>query len=443
MALFKKKKRVMVIGIDGTPFTFLQKHMDAGDFPVMKSLASQGTFAQMDSVQPCISSVAWSTYMTGKNAGKHGIYGFVDRIANPFSIFIPNSRHMTSETMWEVLSQNGKKVVVLNVPVTYPPREVNGVLVGGFLATDIDKAVYPPSAAVNLREMGYRIDVDAWQGRKDKEAFFKDLYYTLDKRLEVSRFFLNDIDWDFFQLHIMETDRINHFLWEQYETGDPEYADRFLDFYRKVDEVIGELIKHLRDTDQLVVLSDHGFCSVKKEVYLNHSLEKHGFLKLTPDAKSVKDMLPETTAYSLIPGRIFLNLKGREEKGTVEPGSQAEEILCQLEEWLPTITDDTYGDRIMKETVRAKDLYTGDRLPYAPDLMAIPYDGYDMKGNVKTDSLTYKGDLVGTHTFFDASLLVRGQTLKVTRPNLTQLMPSILQVLGVDIPDDLDGEPIF
>ncbi len=127
----------------------------------------------------------------------------------------------------------------------------------------------------------------------------------------------------------------------------------------------------------------------------------------------------------------------------VEPGNQAEEILCELEEWLPTITDDTDGDRIMKETIRAKDLYTGDRLAYAPDLLAIPYDGYDMKGNVKTDSLTFKGDLVGTHTFFDASLLVRGKTLKVSRPDLTQLMPSILESLGIDIPGDLDGEPIF
>ena len=74
---------------------------------------------------------------------------------------------MTSETMWEILSRNGKKVVVINVPVTYPPRQVNGVLISGFLATEIEKAVYPDRFVPNLREMGYRIDVDAWQGRKE------------------------------------------------------------------------------------------------------------------------------------------------------------------------------------------------------------------------------------------------------------------------------------
>jgi predicted AlkP superfamily phosphohydrolase/phosphomutase len=442
MALFRRKRRVLVIGIDGTPFTFLQKHIGSGDLPVMQALASQGAFVQMDSVQPCISSVAWSTYMTGKNAGKHGIYGFVDRTPNPFNIFIPNSRHMTSETLWEVLSRYGKKVVVINVPVTYPPREVNGVLIGGFLATEIDKAVHPPTMAPTLRDMGYRIDVDAWQGRKDKEAFFKDLFYTLDKRLEVSKYFMKEVDWDFFQLHIMETDRINHFLWEQYEQGDEVYASRFLDFYRRVDEVIGELIQGIKDSDQLIVLSDHGFCSVKKEVYLNHALEARGFLSLQPEAKSVKDITPETRVYSLIPGRLFLNLRGREEGGTVEAGNQAEEILAELEEWLPTLQDDG-GEPIIKETARAADLYHGDRMPMAPDLMAIANDGYDLKGNVNAETLTFKGDLVGTHTFWDAALFVRDRQLRVERPNLTNMMPSILGYLGVDTPPDVDGEAIF
>ena len=443
MALFHKKKRVMVIGIDGTPFTFLKKHIEAGDFPVLAKLASQGAFAQMDSVQPCISSVAWSTYMTGKNPGKHGIFGFVDRTLNPFNIFIPNSRQMTSETLWEILSRNGKKVIVINVPVTYPPRQVNGVLISGFLATDIEKAVYPDRFVPSLRDRGYRIDVDAWQGRKDKEAFFNDLNYTLNKRLEVSQYLMQEIDWDFFQLHIMETDRINHFLWEHYENKDPEYAMRFLDFYRRVDEIIGELLRKTWESDQVITLSDHGFCTVKKEVYLNHALEKHGFLSLETDAKSVKDMTPDTRAYSLIPGRIFINQKGREEKGSVEAGNQTEETLAELEEWLPTLKDDVTGEAIIKETIRPSKIYSGNQLPLAADLLVIPYDGFDMKGNVKTDTLTFKGDLVGTHTFHDAALFVRDKQLTVDRPNLTHLMPSILNYFGSEVSADVDGNVIF
>ena len=444
MALFRKKPRVLVIGIDGTPFTFLKKHIEAGDFPTLKSLAEQEAFAQMDSVQPCISSVAWSTYMTGKNPGKHGIFGFIDRIPNPFKIYIPNSRNMISDTLWEILSRNGKTVVVINVPVTYPPRQVNGVLIGCFLSADIDKAVYPPGLVPKLKQMGYRIDVDAWQGHdKDKEAFLQDVEYTLNKRWEAARYFMKEVDWDFFQLHIMETDRMNHFLWEHYENNDPKYAQRFLDFYKLVDAIIGDLVNSVRDSDLVIVLSDHGFCSVKKEVYLNHALEEKGFLTLTPEAKSVADMTPATIAYSLIPGRIFLNLKGREEKGKVKPGLQAETILSEIEEWLLTLTDDDTSEAIIKETIRSGDLYHGDQLHMAPDLLAIPYDGFDMKGNVKPVKLTHKGELVGTHTYHDAALLVRGHNLTMERPQLHSLMPSILEKLQVEIPSDLDGRPIF
>jgi len=411
---------------------------------MLKALSEQGAFAQMNSVQPCISSVAWSNYMTGKNPGKHGIFGFIDRIPNPFKIYIPNSRNMTSDTLWEVLSRSEKTVVVINVPVTYPPRQVNGVLIGCFLSADIDKAVYPPGLVPKLKQMGYRIDVDAWQGHnKDKEAFLQDVDYTLNKRWEAARYFMKKVDWDFFQLHIMETDRINHFLWEHYENNDPKYAKRFLDFYKLVDAIIGDLVNSVRDSDLVVVLSDHGFCSVKKEVYLNHALEEKGFLTLTPEAKSVADITPATKAYSLIPGRIFLNLRGREEKGTVEAGKQAEAILSELEEWLLTIKDEGTGEAIIKETIRGVDLYHGEQLPMAPDLLAIPYDGFDMKGNVKPGKLTHKGELVGTHTFHDAALLIRGHRELIKRPELTDLMPSILSVLGIDTPKDNDGVSLF
>jgi predicted AlkP superfamily phosphohydrolase/phosphomutase len=442
--LFRKKQRVLVIGIDGTPFTFLKKHIEAGDFPTLKSLSEQGAFTQMDSVQPCISSVAWSTYMTGKNPGKHGIFGFIDRTPNPFKIYIPNSRNMTSDTLWEILSRNGKTVVVINVPVTYPPRQVNGVLIGCFLSADIDKAVYPPGLVPKLKQMGYRIDVDAWQGHnKDKEAFLQDVDYTLNKRWETARYFMKEVDWDFFQLHIMETDRINHFLWEYYENNDVRYAKRFLDFYKLVDAIIGDLVNSVRDSDLAIVLSDHGFCSVKKEVYLNYALEENGFLTLTPEAKSVADMTPETKAYSLIPGRIFLNLKGREERGTIEPGREAETILSELEEWFLTLKDNDTGEPIIKETIRSGDLYHGEQMPQAPDLLAIPYDGFDMKGNVKPGKLTHKGELVGTHTFHDAALFVRSHKLSTGRPQLQDMMPSILEKLQTDIPANIDGRPVF
>ncbi|MDD3627915.1 MAG: alkaline phosphatase family protein, partial [bacterium] len=150
--IFKKKKRIAVIGLDGVPFTFLNRIMEEGRMPFLKKLISSGGhFQRMNSVIPTISSVAWSTYMTGKDCSGHGIYGFIDRTPNPFKLYIPMAKHMKAETLWEYLSGKGKRVFVMNVPETYPPRKVNGILISCFLATDINKATYPAEVSEELK----------------------------------------------------------------------------------------------------------------------------------------------------------------------------------------------------------------------------------------------------------------------------------------------------
>ncbi|HDS09498.1 MAG TPA: hypothetical protein ENN73_04655, partial [Firmicutes bacterium] len=137
--LFKKKKRISVIGLDGVPYTFINKLMENGTMPFFKSLIdSGGDFRRMNSVIPTISSVAWSTYMTGKDCSGHGIYGFIDRTPNPFKLYIPIGKNMKAGSLWNYLSEKKKRVFVMNVPVTFPPQPVNGILICGFLATDIN-----------------------------------------------------------------------------------------------------------------------------------------------------------------------------------------------------------------------------------------------------------------------------------------------------------------
>ena len=119
---FKKKPRVLVIGLDGTPLSFVKQKMDEGVLPGFKKLFDRGSLVEINSTHPFVSCVAWSTYMTGKNAAKHNIFGFIDRKPGTYSIYIPNGSNMTSKTLWEVLSDKGKSVLVMNVPVTYPPR---------------------------------------------------------------------------------------------------------------------------------------------------------------------------------------------------------------------------------------------------------------------------------------------------------------------------------
>jgi predicted AlkP superfamily phosphohydrolase/phosphomutase len=440
----KKQRRVVVIGIDGTPFTFLQKHLQLGDFPHLKRILAQGDFRRMNSVQPCISSVAWSTFMTGVNPARHRIFGFIDRKPNPFELFIPLASHMAAPPLWEIQSRAGRRVCVMNVPVTYPPRQVNGILIGCFLGTDVLKVAYPKELGLQLKEWDYRIDADANLGRKDKEAFLVDLDVTLQRRLETARRLFEREPWDFFQLHVMETDRINHFLWEQYDRQDPVFYGRFVDFYRKVDALVGEFFDRTDKTAEFILLSDHGFCSIKKEVYLNQWLEEQGFLKLEgASPKSVMEYAAESTAYSLIPGRIFINLKGREQKGSVPPGPAAEAVKAKVSAALLEMTDPDTGERIVEKVLRREEIYAGPYFDEAADLMAIPHDGYDLKASVRQPQFTFKGDLVGMHTFDDAALFIKDHTLVDRQISIADAAPTILKMMDLEPLEKMDGETLF
>lgn len=439
----KNRRRTVVIGIDGTPHSFLEKHVARGDFPQLRRILQGGELRRMNSVQPCISSVAWSTYMTGVNPAKHRIFGFIDRKPNPFELFIPMASHMAAKTLWRILSEEGKRVAVMNVPVTYPPAPVNGILIGCFLGTDVLKIAYPKELGTQLKEWDYRIDADADLGRKDKEAFFQDLNITLERRWETARRLYEQEPWDFFQLHIMETDRINHFLWEQYESGDPTYTGRFLDFYRRVDELLGEFYDRSQNEADFIVLSDHGFCSVKKEVYVNQWLEEKGYLQLQGGApKSIMEMSPETRAYSLIPGRIFLNLEGREQKGSVSK-SAAEALKTELASALLEMTDPDDGSKIIKKVFRREDLYSGPFFEEAADLIAVPFDGYDLKANIRQPRFTNKTELVGMHTFHDAALFIKDHRIRKDEFGILDVAPTILKMMDFEADVELEGTPLF
>jgi predicted AlkP superfamily phosphohydrolase/phosphomutase len=441
-----KDRRVLVVGLDGVPFSLLKALSAEGRLPNWAKLLERGSFKRMNSVHPCVSSVAWATYMTGKNPGKHNIYGFVDRFPGSMDVFIPTSRDMTEKTLWEILSQAGKRVVVINVPVTFPPREVNGILISGFLCPNIDKIAYPKEQASFLRKMGYRIDVDAWQARKSLDRFLEDLHLTLDKRVEAMFHFLEREEWDFFQIHIMETDRINHFLWGFWEEGDPQYGPEFIKYYQKIDAILGRINAGLEEDTRLIVLSDHGFCGMKKEVFLNHWLQREGWLKFREKApKSVKDIHQESKAYSLIPGRIYVNLAGRESSGSVRFPDEYERIRGEVKEALLGMRDPDSGERIIEKVLKREELYHGPHYNEGPDLVAIPYNGYDLKGNLDKEELTYKGPLVGMHTYDDAFFYIRDVEIK--RGNnqfgVMDVMPTILKLIGVSPPEDLDGKALL
>lgn len=455
-------KKIFVLALDGVPFSLLNKLFEYGIMPNFQQLVNNQNFREMNSVQPPISSVAWTSFMTGKNPAGHNIYGFIEREPETMEVFVPTALNIKSKTIWEYLSELGKRVFTINVPVTYPPKKINGIMICGFLGTDILKGTYPQHIGNQLLENGYQIDVDTVKARTDLHGFIKQLNYVLDKRIETIQKFYAYEPWDFFMAHIMATDRLHHFVWEYFEENDPYWMEQFYNIYKKIDSFIGILLDKIPQNNEFIILSDHGFTRLKKEVYINKWLNDNNYLRFNTQEppENLTDIHPSSKAYSLIPGRIYINLKGREKTGSVLPGIEYERIREELRVNLKEIKDPETGEKIIADVLTKEELYRtnqglnfnidskdtfnqNDPYYFAPDLMIIGNKGYDFKGNLWMDKLMDKGPIVGTHTYDDAFLFVKNGAITEKVFSIVDVLPTIFDLLNIDIPENIDGKTVL
>jgi len=444
MNLFSRSKRnprrALVLGLDGTPHSLVVRLMAEGRMPHFSRLVETGTLISTESVVPTVSSVAWTSIATGCGPGRHGLYGFIDRQPATHEMFIPTARNRRIPTWVEHFGSLGKRGVTLGVPGTYPPRAIDGILVSGFLAPDLRRGTYPLQVAAELEAMGYVIDIDSWQARENKEAFLDEVFNAFDRRTEVVLKLLGRERWDLFVAHFMDTDRLHHFLWGEMEDKHPVYADWFYRFYSRVDEMVGEVAKHVDDDTLLMVMSDHGFCKLRQEVHLNHWLRQSGFLSFSnPNPRQLLDMSPDTRCYSLLPGRFYVCLQCRERNGCVRPGSEYESVRADVAEGLLNLRDPETGGRVIRDVKMREDLYSGEAEAAAPDLVAIPEEGYDLKGGFEKTVLMERGGVSGTHAVGDAMLLVNRRGLQVTSGSILDIYPTLLDLMGMDAATPRDG----
>jgi predicted AlkP superfamily phosphohydrolase/phosphomutase len=444
MRLFRSNRpsRLFILGLDGSPLPLLQRLMRAGDLPHLARAFETGTAVEMNSSLPDVSAVAWTSINTGKNPAKHGIYGFVDRRSGSNAMEIMTANHVQARTIWELVSDAGRRAIAINVPLSFPPQRINGVVVSDFLATSLPKAVHPPSLVPLLEDIGYRIDTDPAVARKSLDAFVEDFRITAEKRAEAVLHLMGSENWDLFMVVFMETDRLHHFMWQYMEEEDPTYGPKFLDCYRLVDALAGRIISRLSGDDQLIILSDHGFCTLKREVYLNAWLEQNGYLRFRPGGdRDLTGIDGSSRAFSLDPGRIYINLAGREPAGTV-PAAEAPDLIDELVSQLEHLRDPDSGDAIVKAVYRADEVYRGPLRRRAPDLLVMPLDGYDIKGTFEPEQLTGRGKLVGMHKYDNATLFVRGKRMTVEHASVHDVLPTACDLLGIDCPGDVDGRVV-
>jgi len=422
--------RVAFIGIDGVPFTLLSGHNDR--FPNITALADEGSAGAIDSIVPPESSACWPALTTGVNPGETGVYGFQDREVGSYDTYVPMGQDVQATRIWDRVTDADRLASVLNVPVTFPPQRNVQRMVSGFLSPSVDKASYPDELTETLESGEYIIDVNAKLGHKDdKSAFVDHAHKTMQKRFEAFEHYLEADDWDLFFGVFMTTDRINHFLFKDYE-DDGKNKEAFLEFYEQLDDYIGQIRELLPDDVTLMVASDHGFTSLDHEVHCNTWLQEEGWLSYADDDHSeLGDIADDTTAYSLIPGRFYINLEGREPRGSV-PEDEYEEVRAELKADLEAL-EGPDGTPVCERVVEKEVAFRGGHDDIAPDLVAIPNHGFDLKSGFKGyDDVFGIGPRNGMHSFDNATLLVDNPAVNIEDADLFDIAPTILDLMEIE-----------
>ncbi|OGD17960.1 MAG: hypothetical protein A2V76_00840 [Candidatus Aminicenantes bacterium RBG_16_63_14] len=399
----KKTNRACVIGLDGVPYSMIVDLARRGVMSTMARLMDLGKIHQMKASLPEISAVSWTNFMTGTDSGTHGIFGFTDFKPRSYEIRFPNFLDVKAPTLWDKLGAKGKRSIVINQPSTYPARKIDGALISGFVALELAKAVWPMTYRAPLEQMGYQIDIDILKARESPEVLWQELTKTMAGRQKALNYFWEE-PWDYFEFVVTGTDRLHHFLWKAYEDPAHPSHQSFLDYYRHIDRLIGKIVaayhKLTNTYDGFYILSDHGFAGIVQEVYLNAWLAKNGYLKFAKaEPGSLEDISARTKAFALDPNRIYLNLKNKFPKGSVERSARRalkEEIAGKLGKL------EYQGRRVVRKVFFAEDVYSGPHAGKGPDLIVVGEPGFDMKGSVKKKEIFGRSGLQGMHTWEDA-----------------------------------------
>jgi predicted AlkP superfamily phosphohydrolase/phosphomutase len=419
--------KVFVVGLDGATFDLIELWAAEGKLPVLARLMAEGAHGVLRSVIPPITIPAWTSFLTGKTPGKHGLFSFLTHKPDSYDMTPFNASYLNSEDLGSILSRRGRKVGLVNIPCTYPPKPLNGFVVTGLETPTRNSQFTHP---VELRqELIDRFDYEVERTQKysqgTEEAFLKAVESVEQKRLEAVLALMTERDWDFFMVVFRGTDILSHAFWRLMDTGHPahdralaaRYGDTILRHYQKMDEAIAQIMARLPEDATLLLMSDHGSGRMRRYVFLDHYFAQLGLLKLKTDVGTsfkyrlfqlgltpkniiaftnklglrnlLRRLMPLSTrmavgqrfmlhrnvdwartraypAFGL--GQIYINLAGRQPLGPVQPGAEYEELVAYITEKIHELHDPDTGRPIAQRVWRKEEVYGPDHVDEVPDL---------------------------------------------------------------------------
>ena len=502
----------VVVGLDGATFDIIDRLAPQGRVPNIRRLMEQGARATLLSSTPPLSAIAWTTITTGVNPGKHGIYDFAHRKKEGYDFVPHTARDKKAPSVWKLLGDAGKKSCIVNVPLTYPAERLNGVMVSGFpFPPEAPDWTFPSSLGAELkRELG-EVDFSKPGGLirdGQEEALIDEVEEKTDRQLKVLEYLVKRDSYDFVMTVFDGIDVASHSLWKLIDPNHPKHDERrakeageqFYRSYEVSDRALGRIREMAGGDVNFVVLSDHGNGPVYHGVYVNNWLASMGYLQfrrtVTTRTKrwlfgkglNVYNIFRLAHRLGILPGfeeayarksfslglvkrlalsfddidwertrvysfgnygQLFVNLKGREPRGIVEPGAEYDVLLSEVADGIRNLKDEETGKRIFDQVYRGAELYSGpyegdgpDILFFDRDMLYTPHRIFELATN----------RLVSPHPLYSGNhkqegiLLADGPRVKKGASgssfSVEEITPTVLALLGVAQGREMDGKPL-
>jgi predicted AlkP superfamily phosphohydrolase/phosphomutase len=478
MSDFQSLDRVIVLGLDGVPWSLINRWTADGELPNVTELREEGASGPLRSTTPPTTALAWPSIASGTWPDAHGIYAF--RRLTPEFTHRPNTGdELGRPALWELL----EPAVVGNVPMTYPAPKIDGRMVTGMMAPEMDKKfTHPTDLSDEIRtdipdyEIGFRWG--DYHDRKDK--LLSDIERLVENRRELMRMLVDPDDWRLAFYVYTAPDRLQHLVWDE---------ERLLDHYRHLDDIIGEAMQYASEAGAtLFVVSDHGFGKLSRFVHVNHVLEEAGYLRRrdasgtrsffsalgfsksgirstlerigVDEAKlvrklpnalvdSVASRVPgenvlydidhaATTAAVYGPGNVYVHDSERFVEGTVDPG-KVKQISDELVALFRDLQDPETGERVL-DVHDGEELYPRDS--ESPDLVLQGRGGYSIKRTLSGEAFMDADARAGEHRS-DGVFLAWGPDIatgaETEDASVVDIAPTVLHVAGEPVLEGMDG----